>query len=241
MRSAYEESTANQVISKRMVKTTSVVDLESRFVPDRMWSLSEFRFDSAIEASDVYLDRGIGLELMSRDEAMAFAHERGANLVAWWPSDGDAVPSCIVAKVSLPLRWERVPVEAPAVDERLWFEASCGGRDFLVGNGHTFVGRMAAWCPHQGVGYNVSRSELGTLSEQAGYFVAGFLAGAEPGYPDDADDQTEEADLAAWRAATARFRRTGSWYGRWGTCQVCGCVLLPDTANDRCHEHATLD
>jgi hypothetical protein len=49
-----------------------------------------------------------------------------------------------VAKVSLPLRWERVPVEEPTVDERLWFDAPSGRRDFLVGNGHTFVGRMAA-------------------------------------------------------------------------------------------------
>jgi hypothetical protein len=77
------------------------------------------------------------------------------------------------------------------------------------------------------------------MSEEARYFVAGFLAGNEPGYPADADGETDEADLAAWRAATARFRRTGSWYGRWGTCQVCGCVLLPDTADDRCHEHST--
>jgi hypothetical protein len=206
-----------------------------------MWSLSEFRFDSAIEASEVYLDRGTGLELMSRAEAMAFAHERGANLVASWTPDSDAAPSCIVAKVSLPLRWEQAPVEAPAVDERLWFDAPCGGRDFLIGNGNTFVGRMAAWCPQKGVGYNVSRSEMGAMSEQAGYFVAGFLAGAQPGYPVDANGETEEADLVAWRAATTRFRRTGSWYGRWGTCQVCGCVLLPDTANNRCHEHSALD
>lgn len=216
-----------------------MADLESSSMPDRMWSLAEFRFDEAIEAAEVYLDRGTGLELMARDEAIAFARERGANLVAWWPPAGEAAPSCVVAMVSLPLRWERVPVEKPAVDERLWFDAPCGRRDFLVGNGHTFVGRMAAWCPHEGVGYNISRAEIGAMSEEARYFVAGFLAGNEPGYPADADGETDEADLAAWRAATARFRRTGSWYGRWGTCQVCGCVLLPDTADDRCHEHST--
>ena len=51
-------------------------------MPDRMWSLADFRFDEAIEAADVYVDRGSGLELMARDEAIAFAHERGANLVA---------------------------------------------------------------------------------------------------------------------------------------------------------------
>lgn len=216
-------------------------DLESRIVSDRMWSLDEFRFDAAIAADEVYLDRGAGLELMPRDEAIAFAHGREANLVAWWPSDGDAAPSCIVAKVSLPLRWEQVPVEEPAIDERLWFDASCGERDFLVGNGHTFVGRMAAWCPLQNRGYNVSASEMGTMSEQARYFVAGFLEGARPGLPVDADGDTDDVDLVAWRAATDRFRRTGSWYGRWGTCRVCGCVLLPDTAEDLCHEHSGPD
>jgi hypothetical protein len=209
-----------------------------------MWSLADFRFDEGIQDPEVYVDRGEGLELVTRDEAMAFAHRRGANLVASWPPGGESAPSCIVAKVSLPLRWERAPAEEPAVDERLWFEASCGGRDFLLGNGHTFTGRMLAWCPHKSVGYRVSLGGLRTMSEQARYFVAGFLAGNEPRYPaSEAGEagETGEEDVVAWTAATARFRRTGYWYGRWGTCQVCGCVLLPDSSSDRCHEHPAGD
>lgn len=151
-------------------------------------------------------------------------------------------PSCIVSKVTLPLRWERLPEEPPAqIDERLWFEASCGGRDFVVGNGHTFVGRMAAWCPDTRVGYNVSLSEMDVMSDECRYWVTGYLAGSEPDYPyredDDGEDVTDEADLVAWGAALRRFRCTGLWNGRWGTCEVCGCVLLPDTAADRCAEH----
>ncbi|GIH10572.1 hypothetical protein Rhe02_86390 [Rhizocola hellebori] len=207
-----------------------------------MWSLADFRFDETIDAAEVYLNRGDGFESTARDEAIAFAHERGANLVAWWPASSEAGdPWCIVAKVSLPLRWEQIPIGQSAVDERLWFDAPCGKRDFLVGSGNTFVGRMAAWCPHQAVSYNVSRSEMGAMSEESRYFVAGFLAGNAPGYAVDADGEIDDADLAAWRAATDRFRRTGFWYGRWGTCQVCGCVLLPDTCDDRCHEHSTVD
>lgn len=205
-----------------------------------MWSLDEFRFDEGIEAAEVLVfDRADGSELMGRDEAIALARERGANLVAWWPPAADQVPSCIVARVSLPLRWERLPAEDPPLppDERLWFEAACGERDFIVGNGHTFAGRLAAWCPHAGVGYNVSLGEMGAMSEEARYFVAGFLAGNEPDCPAADEGEGNEADLLAWRAATRRFRRTGSWYGRWGTCQACGCVLLPGTAADRCHEH----
>lgn len=205
---------------------------------ERMWSLSQFRYDEGIEADEVSVLLDDGLEPMSRDAAIAYARERGGNLVAWWPAPEDPCPSCVIGKVTLPLRWERLPGEPPQVDERLWFEASCGGRDFLVGNGHTFVGRMAAWCPDKRVGYNVSLGEMREMSDAARYWVAGYLAGAEPGHP-HADDEgdVDEADMAAWEAALRRFRRTGDWYGRWGTCQVCGCVLLPDTAADRCAEH----
>jgi hypothetical protein len=212
------------------------------FMPERMWSLNEFRFDEGIGAAEVLVfDAGKEAELMARDEAIALAHERDANLVTWWPSsfDDEETPSCIVAKVSLPLRWERLPGEdAPfAVDERLWFEASCGGRDFLVGNPHTFPGRMAAWCPHDGVGYNVSLGEIRTMSDESRYFVAGFLTGNEPEPPTGDEGESNEADFVAWQSATRRFRRTGRWYGRWGTCHTCGCVLLPDSAADFCHEH----
>lgn len=180
-------------------------------MPERMWSLDEFRFDEAIEATEVLVFDGTdGAEPMSRAEAIALAHERGANLVAEWPSDPDLVPSCIVAKVSLPLRWERLPAQdsqAP-VDERLWFEAPCGRRDVIVGNGHTYPGRMAAWCPHGGVGYNVSYGEMGAMSDESRYFVAGFLAGNEPSVCDDSE--ITEADMVAWQSARRRFRVTGS-------------------------------
>lgn len=215
--------------------------LRSLFMPEKMWSLDEFRFDEAIRADEVLVfDEGKEAEPMARDEAIALAHERGANLVAWWPSafDDEETPSCIVAKVSLPLRWERLPEEASfEVDERLRFEAYCGGRDFIVGNPHTFPGRMAAWCPHDRAGYCVSLGEIATMSDESRYFIAGFLAGNEPEPPTDDEGESDEADQVAWQSARRRFRRTGCWYGRWGTCQVCGCVLLPDTAADRCHEH----
>ncbi|HXS63217.1 MAG TPA: hypothetical protein VN767_10085 [Streptosporangiaceae bacterium] len=212
----------------------------------QMWALAEFCFDEGIEAAQVAVFDGAGdcageSRLMARDEAIALARGRGASLVAWWPFAAGEVPSCIVAKVSVPLRWEELPDDdVPVVaDERLWFEAACGGRDFIVGNGHTFPGRLAAWCPHQRVGYNVSLGEMGAMPVETRYFVAGFLAGHEPGYPVDEQGDSDEADLTAWRSATRRFRRTGSWFGRWGTCEECGCVLLPDSAASRCERHST--
>lgn len=208
----------------------------------KMWPLRLFRYDEQIEAEEVYLSAGPGepYELMTRDAALALARARGLSLIAEWPVGGTGAPSCVLAKVSPPVRWEQLPEQDPlaGLDDRLWFEAPCGGRDLLAGtSGHTYPGRMSAWCPHKQVGYNVSLSEMGEMSEQSRYFVAGFLAGNEPGPPDDADHEIEPDDLAAWLAATARFRRTGLWLGRWNTCQACGCVLLPDTAADRCAEH----
>jgi hypothetical protein len=143
-----------------------------------------------------------------------------------------------LSKVTLPLRWERVEAVGEEIDERLWFEASCGGRDSLDGrNPHTFIGRMSAWCPHQQVGYNVSLAELAEMSSEARYFVKGFLSGTEPSYPADDEGETKPEDMEAWSAATARFRRTGSWFDRWRTCDESGCVLLPDSSSHRCAEH----
>jgi hypothetical protein len=57
-------------------------------MPEGMWSLAEFRFDEAIEAAEVEVfDGEKEAELMARDDAIALARERGANLVAWWPAD----------------------------------------------------------------------------------------------------------------------------------------------------------
>jgi len=209
-----------------------------------MWPLSLFRHDDRIESREVllYVSLGEPTELMTRDAALALARSRGLNLIAERAEGATELPFCFIGKVSLPLRWERPPEPGPSagLDENLWFEAHCGGRDLLTGAGHTFPGRMSAWCPQKGIGYNVSLSEMGEMSEQARYFIAGFLAGNEPGPPDndDADADAEAADLAAWRAATGRFRRTGLWFGRWRTCEQCGCVLLPDTAANLCWEHA---
>jgi hypothetical protein len=209
-----------------------------------MWPLRWFHYDEGIDSSEVYLlDGPGGAELMSREEALAIARDRGLNLIPEWPEHQVTGPAlCRIGAVSLPVRWEQVPEAARAgePDPLLWFEAPCGGRDLLVGNGGTFRGRMSAWCPDKQVSYNVSLAEMGQMSQEARYWVAGFLAGNQPGPPPppDPDADTDPGDLTAWRAATGRFRRTGQWFGRWRTCQTCGRVLLPDTNAENCQEHA---
>jgi hypothetical protein len=208
-----------------------------------MWPLRWFRHDEEIDSSEVYLLDGPGeAELMSRDEALAIARDRGLHLIPEWPARQATGPAfCRIGTVSLPVCWEHVPEaeQAGAPDPLLWFEARCGGRDLLTGNGNTFPGRMSAWCPDKQVSYNVSLTEMGQMSHQARYYVAGFLAGNQPGPPPSPgpDTDIDPGDLTAWKAAAGRFRRTGLWFGRWRTCQTCGRVLLPDAAAENCQEH----
>lgn len=204
---------------------------------------AEFQYDEQIPDGEVaVLDASLGDEFvyLPRDEAIQMACARGLNLVAWWPGqDADDV-SCIFRKVTLPLRWETLPrPESPQLDEQLWFEASCGDRDLLMGaGGHTYPGRMLAWCPHQEHHvYSVSLNEMGEMSTASRYFVRGYLAGQEPEVPYDDDGEITPEDELAWELATYRFRQTGSWSGGWDTCADCGCVLLPDSTSDHCAEH----
>lgn len=101
-----------------------------------MWRLDQFRFDEGIAASQVVFLVDDEEHLMSLDDGIEFAHARSTNLVAWWPGQvRDDAESCFLGKVAGPLRWERIPeyddAGPPEIDERLWFEASCGQRDFL--------------------------------------------------------------------------------------------------------------
>jgi hypothetical protein len=207
-----------------------------------MWPLRWFHYDEGVDSSEVYLRDSGEAELMPRDEAVALARSRGLHLIPEGPEQrGTGPASCWIGAVSLPLRREEIPAveQAGEPDQLLWFEAPCGGRDLLTGNGGTYPGRMSAWCPDTQVSYNVSLAEMGPMSEQARYYVAGFLAGNQPGTPPppDCDSDIDPGDLTAWLAAAGRFRRTGLWFGRWRTCQTCGRVLLPDTAAEYCQEH----
>src|SRR5690349_21645132 len=67
------------------------------------------------------------------------------------------------------------------VDAELWFtmEPSCEGRHFILYNSHTFPGRFTAWCPLKRKAVNVSKSDVRECSQQATYWLKGFLSGAE--------------------------------------------------------------
>lgn len=102
----------------------------------------------------------------------------------------------------------------PIVDATLWFVPSdCEGKHYLVGNPHTFRGRMSAWCPTKQTYYFVSASQIREASPEARAWVAGFLAGNEPRPPQDYDDQSDfgSAEYSRWMEQVEAFRRTGTW------------------------------
>ena len=107
----------------------------------------------------------------------------------------------------------------PDVDPRLWFSCDLEptARDYLVGNAHTFTGRMLAYCERKegSPRYYVSATSVWRdCSDEARYWVAGFLAGAEPQPPRDEDGDwlpPDHADFVAWRAKADAFTDTGQW------------------------------
>ena len=205
-----------------------------------MGRIDQLRYDEGIPGTVVWvrLRPDDGPEEMTRADAIAMARAAGHHLVAEW-SDDDEPVTCSVMPLALPPRWETRPAVEVDADPDLWFDAWCTrGHDLLVPiGGHTFPGRMVGYCPHDDVRYHVSKGEMTAMADATRWFVAGYLAAAEPEVPDHDDDLPDE-DLGAWCRATDRFRETGSWLGRWRTCEVCGCVLLPDGGvGDRCHDH----
>lgn len=68
----------------------------------------------------------------------------------------------------------------PDYDENLWFyHNNCEDKHFLLGNPHTFKGRMFAWCPKKGTTLCISESEIGERSIESKYWILGFLSGNE--------------------------------------------------------------
>ena len=111
-----------------------------------------------------------------------------------------------------------MPAPEP-VDEALWFACSeePEGRDYLVGNAHTFRGRISAYCPRKEGSpyYNVSASEvLSDCSDESRRWVQGFLAGQEPTPPkDDQGDYLpfDHPEAERWRASARAWAATGRW------------------------------
>lgn len=105
--------------------------------------------------------------------------------------------------------------ENPNFDENLWFTmgSHCEGKHYLLGNPHTFVGRMWAWCPNKEVSFFVSKSGIDECSTETNYWIQGFLAGNEPEpKPDENGDvDFESEEYKEWLKKVENFKETGNW------------------------------
>lgn len=99
-------------------------------------------------------------------------------------------------------------------DEQLWFmHEGCEGKHFLIGNPHTFKGRMWAWCPIKQRTFFVSPPEMVEQSVEAKYWVDGFLHGNEPDPPKNSEGNTEfdSESYRNWQRQCEAFRSKGFW------------------------------
>ena len=95
-------------------------------------------------------------------------------------------------------------------DESLWFEHNeCEGKHYLIGNPHTFTGRMNAYCPIKKQTFCISKSEIGKKSIETEYWIKGFLSGNEPSPPEDEDFESKY--YKKWINKIKKLETTGEW------------------------------
>ena len=127
-------------------------------------------------------------------------------------------------------------------DKNLWFyHNGCEGKHYLIGNPHTFYGRMWAWCPKKQKSFFVSLVEIGEKSEQAKYWIDGFLCGNQPAPPTDVNDDVdfESPAYKKWIEAIKLFSKTGYWTDMERQCDKCGKELLNSEIEDICQDCRT--
>ncbi len=90
----------------------------------------------------------------------------------------------------------------------------CDGKHYLISNCHTFPGRMNAYCELKKITFCVSLQEISAMSNEANYWIKGFLNGNEPGPPEEydyesSDDYFNSERYKSWLKSMDNFRITG--------------------------------
>jgi hypothetical protein len=100
-------------------------------------------------------------------------------------------------------------------DKALWIEiAHCDGKHFLLGNPHTYKGRIHAYCPKKDTTFCISLSEIIKMSKDSGYWINGYLCGNEPAPPEELDGETsvdyfQSQRYKTWEKQGDHFREKG--------------------------------
>lgn len=102
-------------------------------------------------------------------------------------------------------------------DETLWIELEhCEGKHFLLGNPHTFPGRIEAFCPLKNVTFCISFNEIKRMSTESSYWLKGYLNGNEPSPPDEMDGESafeyfQSSRYKEWELKIQKFKETGEF------------------------------
>jgi len=127
------------------------------------------------------------------------------------------------------------------IDENLWFYLSdddCMEKHFIIGNPHTFHGRIMGYCPEKKTSFYFSIKEIKSMSIQTEYWIKGFLSGNEPEAPLDEDGDTiysgEKYDF--WSKSIQLFHEYGYWHKGERLCDICGKKLYHSWPHLQCEE-----
>jgi hypothetical protein len=89
----------------------------------------------------------------------------------------------------------------------------CEGRHYFVEGSSHIRGRIYAWCPVKQDVIRVSKCEITACSDEAEYFMRGFLSGSEPPPPTDGEGKLvgDQGEVHSWLRSVGRWRQTGEW------------------------------
>lgn len=130
-------------------------------------------------------------------------------------------------------------------DKKLWFRVDhCESLHFIVGNAHTFRGRIRGWCPKKQRTFLLSKSEISQCSTEAEYWIKGFLRGNEPNPPDGGKEGTGAfgtekfnkwlKKYKEWESATDLFQETSYWSIYKRVCSKCKRKMMPSEIEEIC-------
>lgn len=108
-------------------------------------------------------------------------------------------------------------IEKIEYDQKLWIELEhCEGKHFLLGNPHTFIGRIDAFCPLKNVTFCISFTEIKRMSTESNYWLKGYLSGNEPAPPEEIDGEDgleyfRSSRYREWELKIQKFRETGEF------------------------------
>lgn len=127
------------------------------------------------------------------------------------------------------------------IDERLWFtlkEDDCNGRHFILGNPHTFNGRIMGFCTEKKKSFYFSKSEIDEMSVETECWIKGYLCGNEPNPPqmEEGTVDFKSEEYRFWGDSIEIFHETGYWNYSDRVCDDCGKKLMNAWTEFSCKE-----